>query len=302
MGQSDKSCGCKGANYCLQCSSDPAAFISESSVSASYIYCPLCKLAWPGWGPIDAWRREHPHHNHHSGPSLALDGVTVALDVMSEHEERRLLADIDSLPWHQSQSGRRKQNFGPRCNFKRRRLSVAGFAGFPWFGRWLQHDLIGRVPALADFTTIEQCSLEYRAETGACISPHVDDCWVWGERVVSINMLSDSVLTLIPYTGTADRYNLSCAGSAYSGRFSGDDAAAVAVRIPMPRRSVLVLSGEARYDWLHCVLRDDIADRRVCVALREFTRQFQTGGEQQALGADVMRVAQRFWTKEELVL
>ena len=37
---------------------------------------------------------------------------------------------------------------------------------------------------------MEQCSIEYRPETGARIDPHIDDCWVWGERIVQVWSLS----------------------------------------------------------------------------------------------------------------
>lgn len=43
------------------------------------------------------------------------------------------------------------------------------------------------------------------------------------------------------------------------------------IRVPMPNRSLIVLYGPVRYQWEHCVLREDIVDRRVCVAYREFT-------------------------------
>lgn len=39
----------------------------------------------------------------------------------------------------------------------------------------------------------------------------------------------------------------------------------------MQNRSLIVLYGPARYQWEHCVLREDIVTRRVCVAYREFT-------------------------------
>ena len=69
-----------------------------------------------------------------------------------------------------------------------------------------------QVPLLKGYQTVEQCSIEYRPETGAGIDPHIDDCWVWGERIVQLNMGSDSVLTLFPYCddrhGDRTKYNL----------------------------------------------------------------------------------------------
>jgi len=48
----------------------------------------------------------------------------------------------------------------------------------------------------------------------------------------------------------------------------------VCVRIPQPARSLVVIYGSARYQWLHSVLRRDIKERRVCIALREFTKRY----------------------------
>ena len=80
------------------------------------------------------------------------------------------------------------------------------------FGHFnLENDSL-QVPLLDGYQTVEQCSIEYRPETGARIDPHIDDCWVWGERIVQLNMASDSVLTLFPYCdslqGDKSKYNL----------------------------------------------------------------------------------------------
>lgn len=75
------------------------------------------------------------------------------------------------------------------------KLAVGQFNGFPEFSQFVQQKF-GNVPLLSKFQTIEQCSLEYDPSKGASIDPHIDDCWVWGERVVTVNCLSDSVLTL----------------------------------------------------------------------------------------------------------
>ena len=272
------------------------------------------------------------------------------------------MEDIDAMPWDPSQSGRRKQNFGPKTTFNRRKLKIGSFRGFPEFGRRVQERLT-REPVLAGYQTIEQCSLEYRASEGACISPHIDDCWVWGERVVTLSLLSDSVLTMVKYTGGQDRYNMTyepaCRYNQTNGHktngqvdqnnldttteaggdaprasnlpsgspeeppssagatSSGDPTApstcsaetsepllwhelsrAPTVRLPMPPRSLLVMQAEARYEWLHGILRSDIAGRRVCLALREFTPAFMPGGEEARIGAEVTAQAQCFFAPQ----
>lgn len=110
---------------------------------------------------------------------------------------------------------------------------------------------------LHDFKTIEQCSLEYDSERGASIDPHVDDCWIWGERIVTVNVLGDSVLTMTPYHGPITRYNLDYV-SKYDSILekdmhktrSLDTDDNIVIRLPMPARSLMVLYGPARYNTL----------------------------------------------------
>lgn len=75
------------------------------------------------------------------------------------------------------------------------KLALGTFEGFPAFTSGVQNKFESE-PLLRDFKTVEQCSLEYDNSKGASIDPHIDDCWVWGERVVTVNCLGDSVLTL----------------------------------------------------------------------------------------------------------
>lgn len=79
------------------------------------------------------------------------------------------------------------------------KLSCGQFNGFPVYSKFVQEKFT-KIPILKDYQTIEQCSLEYDPNKGASIDPHIDDCWIWGERVVTVNCLSDSVLTLSRYT------------------------------------------------------------------------------------------------------
>lgn len=107
---------------------------------------------------------------------------------------------------------------------------------------------------LHGFQTVEQCSLEYDPERGASIDHHIDDCWIWGERIVTVNILGDSILTMTPYRGPMIRYNLDCV-SRYNSilekdicnntQINIDDN--IVVRLPMPARSLMILYGPARY-------------------------------------------------------
>ena len=37
--------------------------------------------------------------------------------------------------------------------------------------------------------------LEYDQERGSNIAPHIDDLWLWGERIFGINLMADTAIT-----------------------------------------------------------------------------------------------------------
>lgn len=128
------------------------------------------------------------------------------------------------------------------------------FDGFPRTTQFVQKKF-EEISLLHDFKTVEQCTLEYDPKRGASIDPHIDDCWIWGERIVTVNVLGDSVLTMTPYRGPLTRYNLDCVSNydsilekdihVNSQTVQFDDN--VVVRLPMPARSLMILYGPVRY-------------------------------------------------------
>jgi len=236
-------CGCKGVRTCLSCEQD--FHIAKTSLQEQFqqleawSYCIQCDLLQPGW---DTNHVQKDHENHKKDEGLPLPGILVQEEFLSVDEGAQLIADLDDLPWDISQSGRRKQNFGPKTNFKKRKLRLGSFAGFPRTTEYVQRRFED-VPLLRGFQTIEQCSLEYEPSKGASIDPHVDDCWIWGERVVTVNCLGDSVLTLTPYeVQQSGKYNLDLVAS-YEDELLAplltDDQLATfegkVLRIPMPK-------------------------------------------------------------------
>ena len=45
------------------------------------------------------------------------------------------------------------------------------------------------------FEPVEVNVLEYKEDKGSNIAPHMDDFWLWGERIFGLNLLSDTVMT-----------------------------------------------------------------------------------------------------------
>ncbi|XP_017773547.1 PREDICTED: alpha-ketoglutarate-dependent dioxygenase alkB homolog 4 [Nicrophorus vespilloides] len=290
-------CGCKGCRTCLLCESTYGIqkSIDLNKDFGTYVYCPFCNKAWPGWNMDD-----YKSHPEHKGEPIEFPGVYINCEFLSNDEEKVLLDCVDSIPWDLSQSGRRKQNFGPKCNFKKKKLQLGQFRGFPSGTKFVQ-DKFKHEEIIADFHTIEQCSLEYDPARGASIDPHVDDCWIWGERIVTVNLLSDSVLTMTN-NSKPNSYNLTDVNTYPSITLKDgkpfefkDTNNKPVVRIPMPQRSLLVLYGSARYEWEHLVLREDILSRRICLAYREFTPPYLKEGSNYLKSESIFKQALNFF-------
>ncbi|XP_023344635.1 alpha-ketoglutarate-dependent dioxygenase alkB homolog 4 isoform X2 [Eurytemora carolleeae] len=184
-------CGCKGHRSCAVCEAD---------------------FGIVGAKPVWLDNKDRIYYYDLGGDNLkietlGLSGLQVIPEFISKEEEIALVKDMDALPWDKSQSGRRKQNYGPKTNFKKKKVKIGEFKGFPQTTKYIQ-DRFSTVDLLAGYRTVEQCSIEYTPETGSSIDPHIDDCWIWGERIVQLNLLSSTYLALKPYTGNHDRYNL----------------------------------------------------------------------------------------------
>ena len=162
------------------------------------------------------------------------------------------------------------QDYGPKVNFRKKKLRLDCFTGLPDYSKNLV-DRFKQHKQLADFIPVELCNLEYVSDRGSAIDPHFDDFWLWGERLITVNMLSDTYLTM-----------------------SHDSTPNVLVHVPMPRRSLIVVYGPARYEWKHAVLRQNINSRRLATTFRELTPEFMKGGINEELGKTVMNIASSF--------
>ena len=104
--------------------------------------------------------------------------------------------------------------------------------------------------AVSRFSPIEVNILEYLQEKGSNIAPHFDDFWIWGERILGLSLGSDTVMQ---FTREGDLR---------------------LIEVPLPRRSLYVMSGASRNEWMHGIESKDVKGRRLVVTLRELTQEF----------------------------
>ena len=165
------------------------------------------------------------------------------------------------------------QDYGPKVNFKRQKINTKNFTGLPQFSKFVL-DRIKNVPELQDFQCVELCDLEYSSDRESCIDPHLDDFWLWGERLITLNLMSGSALTLTPV--------------------QWDSSSVIsAVHVDMLRRSLFVLMKDARYKWNHAIDPVNVNGTRIAMTFRELSTEFLTG-DQRHVGEALLQTANTF--------
>lgn len=90
------------------------------------MYCIFCNKIFKSWNVFETC------DDHRTLTGLDFPGVLVQLDFIDDNEANQLVRDVDeTLGWDNSQSGRRKKNNGPKVNFRKKKLQVGDFKGFP---------------------------------------------------------------------------------------------------------------------------------------------------------------------------
>lgn len=265
-------CACKGIRSCNLCSPTKDKYPIETSSNTIFIYCDACRQAIR----MDIYESNSqcPHHNDIGNADIgfSLDGIYLVSDFLSETEENNLIESIDNDIWIPSQSGRLKQDFGIKINFKKQTIKTKYFTGMPMYSKTILERL-KTYRLLNDFQSVELCNLDYRSDRGSHIDPHIDDIWIWGERLITINLLSNTILTLIPNENTSNKI----------------------IYIPLPRRWMIVLYGDARYEYKHSIQQQHIQERRLAVTFRELTgKNEKFYDENKDLYERIIRISKRF--------
>ena len=113
------------------------------------------------------------------------------------------------------------------------------------------------------FEPVEVNVLEYDEQRGSNIAPHMDDLWLWGERIFGLNLLSDTVMT-----------------------FSKDN---LEIEVPIKRRDLYLISGKSRLEWMHGIKGEHIHGKRMVCTIRELSQEFNTPDNE--LGMNLKQIA-----------
>lgn len=161
-----------------------------------------------------------------AGTATALPpGASLIEGFLSADEERQLLTHIDSAPWNTTLK-RRTQHYGVEYDYKKKWIAgeaKGSSAPPPPLPAWCTF-LIDRLRERGTISSAPVQLLVNEYEPGQGISRHSDSP-AFGDMVLSISLGSACTMQLR----------------------LGDEC----ITVHLPRRSVLVLSGDARWKWTH---------------------------------------------------
>ena len=178
-----------------------------------------------------------------------IPGLQIITEYIDKTEEHSLIARIDRQPWL-SDMQRRVQHYGFRYDYKRHSIDLSMHLGnLPAWSQPLAESLHdnGFIAEVPDQLIVN----EYLPGQG--ISPHVDCEPCFGETIISLSLGSSCVMELSHlHSNTKMLFFLR-------------------------RRSLLVLSGEARYDWKHGIppRKSDVIDGRIIPRQRRISMTFR---------------------------
>lgn len=185
-----------------------------------------------------------------------ISGLHIFPNFISEQEEQNIIAELDGkknhekyLPWKASRfNGRhRGKRWGVHCNLRDRKVSEAENPLPDFFVTIL-------LPKLKQIKQMEGClpneanAIDYQRRKGDFLKDHVDDRQLSKEPIANLSIIGDCYMTFINTKIDNPNHN----------------------RVLLPRRTLQILTGKARYDFSHGIKNEDlISDRRVSVTMRE---------------------------------
>ncbi|KAL3500245.1 hypothetical protein ACH5RR_039338 [Cinchona calisaya] len=212
---------------------------------------------------------------------LQVPGVYLLHDFITVREEEGLLAAVDSRPWHHL-AKRRVQHYGYEFCYETRNVNTNQYLGkLPSFVSPIleRTSLFQKLGCSGDIVLDQLTVNEY--PTGVGLSPHVDTHSAFEGLIFSLSLAGPCIMEFRKYS-TGVWFSKSTSNSYDEVSDSDGGSNFLRKAIYLPPRSMLLLSGEARYAWHHYIphhrvdrVKDNVVrrgSRRVSFTLRKVRR------------------------------
>lgn len=187
-----------------------------------------------------------------SASELDIPGLYLVHDFVSPKEEQELLESVDSRPW-QHLAKRRVQHYGYEFCYNIRNVNTNQYLGeLPSF----LYPILERLRSFegldhAADTSLDQLTVnEYPPGVG--LSPHIDTHSAFEGLIFSLSLAGPCIMEFRKYTNGVWQEKPT-SSSDVEKQISEKNSNFIRKTIYLPPRSMLLLSGEARYAWHHYI-------------------------------------------------
>lgn len=188
-----------------------------------------------------------------------ISGLFLFHDFLTFEEELCILKELDGeqypesfLPWKITRFNgqHRGKRWGVHCNLRDRRVGL-GENPMPKFFETILLPKLQRIISMKGCEPNEANAIDYHKANGDYLQDHVDDRQMSKESIANLSIAGDCFMTFI----YQKKKNIGPTKQ---------------LRVLLPRRTLQVLTGSARYDYSHGIRNEDLLDdRRVSVTMRE---------------------------------
>ncbi len=154
-----------------------------------------------------------------------IQGLCYIPDFITKHEEQALLDHIDSQPWL-GDLKRRVQHYGYKYDYKARTIAKESYIGA--LPEWI-NIISSKLCDVGIFQSRPDQAIVNEYMPGQGIAPHIDCTPCFGDTIASLS-LGSAVMMQFIHPETKEKHELY-----------------------LKERSLIALSGEARYDWQHAI-------------------------------------------------
>mmetsp|Transcript_24297 Transcript_24297/g.36012 ORF Transcript_24297/g.36012 Transcript_24297/m.36012 type:complete len:322 (-) Transcript_24297:1893-2858(-) len=188
--------------------------------------------------------------------SEPISGLHQFPNFITEQEEQQILAELDGeknvqsyLSWKASRFNGHHQGkrWGVHCNLRDRKVTEAENL-LPIFLSTIILPKLQQIKQMMGCIPNEANAIDYQRRKGDFLKDHVDDRQLSKEPIANLSIMGDCYMTFINQKkGHPNR-----------------------IRVLLPRRTLQILTGKARYEYSHGIRNEDLlSDRRVSVTMRE---------------------------------
>ncbi|XP_061359881.1 alkylated DNA repair protein ALKBH8 homolog isoform X2 [Gastrolobium bilobum] len=215
---------------------------------------------------------------------LSIPGIYLVHDFITAKEEEALLQAVDCRPWN-SLSKRRVQHYGYEFRYDTRNVNTRHCLGeLPSF----VSPILERISSCSTFKNAENVVLDQLTVNeyppGVGLSPHIDTHSAFEDLIFSLSLSGPCIMEFRRYANS-DGLPRVISSAATKVESPEDDSNFIRRAIYLPPRSLLLMSGEARYAWQHYIPHHKVdkvngrvirrASRRVSFTFRKIPISFE---------------------------